>query len=55
LAREAIEAWIEEQHRLAVHEEIAGYAREMSGTTDLDAPLEEAGVEHLRRLDRWNR
>jgi len=31
LAREAIEFWIEEQQRLAVHESIAEYAREMAG------------------------
>jgi predicted DNA-binding protein len=48
IAREAIEAWIEERERLAVHEAIASYAREMAGSpADLDSALEKAAVEHL--------
>jgi predicted transcriptional regulator len=48
LAREAIEAWIEEREREAVHEAIALYASEMAGTSaDLDEDLERAGNEHL--------
>ncbi len=48
LAREAIEAWIEERQRLAVHEAIAEYAAEMAGgPADLDTDLERAGIEHL--------
>lgn len=48
LAREAIEAWIEERRRHAVHEAIVEYAGEMAGSpADLDKDLEKAGVEHL--------
>jgi predicted DNA-binding protein len=48
LAREAIEAWIEERQRQAVHEAIAEYAGEMAGSpADLDEELERAGVDHL--------
>ncbi len=53
LAREAIEAWIEERERQAVHEAIATYAADMAGTAaDLDADLERAAVEHLRHRRR---
>ena len=53
LAREAIEAWIAERERHAVHEAIADYASEMAGTpADLDTDLEKAGVEHLVRKRR---
>lgn len=48
LAREAIESWIEERERQAVHEAIAEYANEMAGSTaDLDEDLERTSVEHL--------
>ncbi len=48
LAREAIEAWVEEREREAVHEAIAVYASETAGTSaDLDEDLERAGIEHL--------
>jgi hypothetical protein len=48
LAREAIEAWIDERQRRAVHDAIAEYAGEMAGSpADLDEDLERAGVEHL--------
>ena len=49
LAREAIEAWVDERERQAVHEAIAIYATEMAATSaDLDAGLERAAIEHLR-------
>lgn len=49
LAREAIEAWVEEREREVVHEAIATYANEMAGTpADLDEDLEHAALEHLR-------
>jgi predicted DNA-binding protein len=49
LAREAIEAWIEEREREAVHEAITVYASEMAGTSaDLDEDLERAAMAHLR-------
>ena len=48
VAREAIEAWIAERERQAVHEAIAEYAGAMAGgPADLDEALEKAGVEHL--------
>ena len=48
LAREAIEAWIEDRERAAVHEAIAAYAAEVAGTSaDLDEDLEQAGIDHL--------
>lgn len=48
LAREAIEAWLEERRRLEVHDAVAEYAKEMAGgPADLDEELERAGVEHL--------
>ncbi len=48
VARDAIEAWLEERERLEVHEAIAEYAAEMAGgPADLDEELERAGVEHL--------
>jgi predicted DNA-binding protein len=48
--REAIEAWIKERERQAVHEAIAEYATEMAGTpADLDEDLERAAVDHLAR------
>jgi predicted DNA-binding protein len=49
LARDAIEAWVEERERHALHEAIATYATEMAGTAaDLDEELERAATEHLR-------
>ena len=54
LARHAIEAWIEERERQAVHEAIAEYATTLAGSpADLDEKLERAAVEHLvpRRLE----
>jgi hypothetical protein len=48
LAREAIESWLRDQERAAVHAEIAAYAREQAGSSDdLDPALERAGLELL--------
>jgi len=45
VAREAIESWVEERERQAVHEAIATYATEMAGTAaDLDEALERAAL-----------
>ena len=53
LAREAIDAWLQQQKRKARHEAIAAYAAEMAGTSfDLDGTLEAAGIEHLLKIDR---
>jgi predicted DNA-binding protein len=48
LVKQAVEYWLEEQEKVALHEEIARYAAETAGTCDdLDELLETAGVEHL--------
>jgi exoribonuclease R len=48
LAREAIDRWLAETHRAAIHEEIARYASAVAGTdADIDPELEAAGIEHL--------
>ncbi len=48
LVKQAVEFWLEEQEKLALHEEIARYAAETAGSCDdLDEQLETAGVEHL--------
>lgn len=48
LAREAIEAWLEQRRRESLHRVIAEYAEQSAGTeADLDPGLEEAAVEHL--------
>jgi len=48
LAKQAVEYWLEEQERLAVHEEIAAYAKQLAGSADdLDDELEAATLEHL--------
>ena len=53
IAREAIEQWLAEQHRAALHEAISSYAREHAGSkADLDLELEGAAVEHLRSSGR---
>jgi predicted DNA-binding protein len=48
LVREAIDRWLSDRQRAAVHEAIAAYASECAGTTaDLDPMLEAAAVEQL--------
>ena len=48
LVKQAVEYWLGEQERLALHEEIALYAAETAGTCDdLDEPLEAAAVDYL--------
>ena len=48
LAKQAVEYWLEEQERIALHEQIASYASQAAGTgADLDETLEAAGIEHL--------
>lgn len=50
IAREAIDRWLLEARRTAIHEAIASYAVPMAGTADdLDPELETAGIEHLVR------
>ena len=48
LVRQAIEEWLRQQQRVALHDAIASYASEWAGSeADLDEGLERAGVEHL--------
>lgn len=48
LVKQVVEYWLDEQEKLALHEEIARYAAEVAGTADdLDEQLEAAAVEHL--------
>ncbi len=56
LAREAIDLWLIERHRAAVHEEIAAYAEDAAGTThDLDKDMEAAGIERLLQAGKKTR
>jgi hypothetical protein len=53
LAREAIEEWLRDRRRTAVHEAIASYAARHAGTpVDLDPELERASLELLRKQKR---
>ena len=52
LAKQALEQWLDEQEKLALHEEIAGYAASMAGTVDdLDESLETVSLEYLAETD----
>jgi hypothetical protein len=52
LVRQAIEEWLRQQQKIALHQAIASYASEWAGTdVDLDEDLEHAGVEHLLAED----
>ena len=56
LAREAVEARLEELHRGKLHSELAQYAKQHAGSAaDLDNQLEAAGVETLKRLGKAQR
>lgn len=53
LVKQAVEYWLAEQERLALHEEIAAYAAEHAGTVaDLDEDMERAAVEFLASGER---
>lgn len=48
LIKQALEYWLDEQERLALHEEIATYAAFVAGSADdLDETLETISLEHL--------
>jgi predicted DNA-binding protein len=52
MAKQAVEYWVEEQERLALHEEIASYAAQAAGSgEDLDVQLEATGLEHLDEME----
>lgn len=53
VARHAIEAWLRQRQRAAVHKAISAYANVMAGTeADLDPALEAASLEHLAEEER---
>ena len=53
VARHAIEAWLRERRRAAIHEAIAAYAARAADTLDdLDPALEAASLEHLAEEER---
>ncbi len=48
LAREAIESWLRQRHKLEMYEAISNYAARQAGSdVDLDEELESASVNHL--------
>lgn len=48
LAKQAVEHWLMEEEKLALHEQIAEYAAQAAGTgADLDEELEAASLQHL--------
>jgi predicted DNA-binding protein len=52
LAKQALEYWLDEQEKLALHEEIATYAAAVAGTADdLDEALETASLENLEATE----
>ena len=56
LARLALEEWLKQRQRQAVHDEIAAFAKEYAGTDlDLDPDLEAAGIECLLKSERSKR
>jgi predicted DNA-binding protein len=51
VAREAIEDWLEQRRKNALHEQIVEYAAAHKGSeADLRRPLEQVAVRHLRKL-----
>ena len=53
LVREAIETWLVEREKAALHHANAHYAQAVAGTSDdLDADVEKAGVERLLDSER---
>lgn len=48
LARQAIESWVQQRQKAALHETLAAYAAQCAETpADLDEELEAASVEYL--------
>ena len=55
LVKQAVEYWLEEQEKLALHEEITRYAAETAGTCDdLDEQLEAVSVDSKNLLSAAN-
>jgi plasmid stability protein len=55
IAREALAAWLNEQKRQRIAQELRAYALEVVGTSDdLDPAWEQAGLENLaQNLEPW--
>ena len=54
LVRKALECFLAERERQAVHDAVVEYATRMAGTPeDLDEELEAAGLESLAKLEPW--
>jgi predicted DNA-binding protein len=52
MAKQAVEYWLAEQEKLALHEEIASYAANAAGSLDdFDSQLEAASLEHLDNME----
>ncbi len=48
LARQAIESWLRQRQKVAIHKAVASYASQSAGTEfDLDQDLESASIQHL--------
>jgi predicted DNA-binding protein len=53
LVKQAVEYWLEEQEKQALHEEIARYAAETAGTCDdLDEQLETEAVAYMNNSEK---
>jgi predicted DNA-binding protein len=53
LVKQAVEYWLEEQEKLALHEEIARFAAETAGTCDdLDEQMEAVAVEGMNNSEK---
>lgn len=54
VAREAIQAWLRQERRREIHEELRAFAEEFAGTEwDLDPQFEAAGLESIAKLPPW--
>jgi predicted DNA-binding protein len=53
LVKQVVEYWLDEQEKLALHEEIARYAAEVAGSSDdLDEQMEAASLEYLQNSEK---
>ncbi|OFZ78267.1 MAG: hypothetical protein A2583_02285 [Bdellovibrionales bacterium RIFOXYD1_FULL_53_11] len=56
IARDALDYWLKEQENNAIKDEITRYAKSFAKTEfDLDAGLEEAGVDYLLNAEKKRR
>lgn len=53
LVKQVVEYWLDEQEKLALHEEISRYAAEVAGSSDdLDEQMEAASLEFLQNNEK---